>query len=406
MEQPGSVFSFLLVLIAIGLAWLAGYRSRFHHFPGLKRSPQQDYFVGLNYLLNDEPDDAIDIFIESLEVNSATLATHLALGTLLRRRGKVDRSITHYQQMLDHGSFSGREQAEIKIQLVRMFIAAGLLDRAERLLEEVMLSTPTLREVALGLAITVFQKEKEWQRALDAATELQKICPSHRKQEIQLQASHYFCELAEAALDAGETETARDELKKATQICRHNVRIYLMLGRLETLAGAPTEAVRALLKVGQFDPAFAGEAAERLRSNLDEAGIDRQPGLLAEEAVAVNDESRQVLERVAIIARLQGADEALNFLLPELQAKPSLSLLTQSISLAAKRDPATQTKVLELSATLLSRHLLNSPHYRCENCGFELKSLHWLCPGCSRWGMVKPLDDLINFVHEDSPSLR
>ena len=136
MEQPTSFFSFLLVLVAIGLAWLAGYRTRFHQFPGLKRSSQQDYFVGLNYLLNDEPDDAIDIFIEALEINSDTLATHLALGTLLRRRGKVDRSISHYQQLLEIGNFSGREQCEIKIQLARSFISAGLLDRAERLLEE------------------------------------------------------------------------------------------------------------------------------------------------------------------------------------------------------------------------------------------------------------------------------
>lgn len=401
MEQPTSVFSFLLVLIAIGLAWLAGYRSRFHHFPGLKRSPQQDYFVGLNYLLNDEPDDAIDIFIEALEVNSDTLATHLALGTLLRRRGKFDRSISHYQQLLDSGNFSGREQSEIKIQLVRSFISAGLLDRAERLLEELMNTPPVLREVALGLAITVFQKEKEWQKALAAATELQKVCASHRRPEIQLQASHFYCELADVALKAGDLELAREELKKALQTCRHNVRIYLMMGRLESMAGAPKEAVKALLKVGQFDPAFAHEAAEELQLNLQKAGIDRQLGGLADDGAEEGSEARQILDSVADIARQQGEDEALNFLLPQLRAKPSLSLLAQSLALAAKREPRTQSRVLELGASLLGQHLLNSPHYRCENCGFELKSMHWLCPGCSRWGLVKPLDDRISYNHEN-----
>src|SRR5690606_33297719 len=97
-----SILVFLVLLtLALGIAWLAGYRSRFRKMPGLKRSPDQDYFVGLNYLLNDEPDDAIDIFTAGLELNGDTLATHLALCTLLRRRGKVDRAIAHNQQLLD-----------------------------------------------------------------------------------------------------------------------------------------------------------------------------------------------------------------------------------------------------------------------------------------------------------------
>ena len=395
------MFSFLLVLIAIGLAWLAGYRSRFHHFPGLKRNTQQDYFVGLNYLLNDEPDDAIDIFIEALEVNSDTLATHLALGTLLRRRGKVDRSIAHYQQLLDSASFSGREQSEIKIQLVRSYIAAGLLDRAEKLLEDLVKTPPAIREVALGLAISIFQKEKEWLKALAAATELLKICSSHIRSEIQLQASHFHCERAELEMRTGNLDAAREELRKAIQICRHNVRIYLMQGRLESLVGAPREAVRALLKVGQFDPAFAHEAAEDLRISLQQSGMDKQMSGLMEEKGELHSESRQILDNVAGIARQQGADEALNFLLPQLKARPSLSLLSQSLSLSVKQDSRMQSRVLELGSSLLNQHLLNSPHYRCENCGFELRSMHWLCPGCSRWGMVKPLDDRISYSHED-----
>lgn len=401
MGQSYSVFTFLLVLIAIGLAWLAGYRSRFHSIPGLKRSPQQDYFVGLNYLLNDEPDDAIDIFIDALEVNSETLATHLALGTLLRRRGKVDRSISLFQQLLTNQEFSGREQHEIKIQLVRSFIAAGLLDRAEKLLEELVNSPPAIREMALGLAINIFQKEKEWQKALAASVELQKVCAPQLKQEIQLQASHFYCELAELAIKSGQWEQARIELRKALQTCRHNVRIYLMQGKLESRAGFPKEAVRALLKVAQFDPAFAHEAAEELRANLLKSEVDRATTVYSDEDVDSGVGSRQTLNEVAGILRQHGEEEALSFLLPQLRAKPSLSLLAQSLALAAKRDSKVQASVLELGAGLLQQHLQNSPHYRCDNCGFELKSMHWLCPGCSRWGMVKPLDDRMSYHHED-----
>ncbi|MEY3659207.1 MAG: hypothetical protein RLZZ169_32 [Pseudomonadota bacterium] len=401
MGPAQSIFTFLLVLIAIGLAWLTGYRSRFQRFPGLKRSPHQDYFVGLNYLLNDEPDDAIDIFIEALEVSSDTLATHLALGTLLRRRGKFDRSIALFEQILANPAFSSREQCDIKIQLVKSFIAAGLLDRAERLLEELTNSPPATREVALSLAISVFQKEKEWQKALAANVELLRICRPEVHPELQLQASHFHCELADLAMKAGDLELARLELRKALQTCRHNVRIYLMQGQLEARAGVPREAVKALLKVGQFDPAFAHEAAEELHNNLQKSELDRSLPVILGDGAASPHDARQVMQEMASIARQQGNDEALAFLLAQLRTRPSLTLLAQSLAMAAKRESKLQTAVLELCALLLQQHLQNSPHYLCGNCGFELKSLHWLCPGCSRWGMVKPLDDRMSYHHDD-----
>jgi lipopolysaccharide assembly protein B len=399
MAQPNSFFSFLLVLVAIGFAWLAGYRSRFQRIPGLKRSPQQDYFIGLNYLLNDEQEDAIDVFMETLEINAGTLTTHLALCTLLRRRGEVDRSISRLEQLLTH-AFSTREHSEIKVQLARSFIAAGLLDRAEKLLDELVSGPPAIREVALGLAISVFQKEKEWDKALAASAELLKICSPHLRQDFQLQASHFYCELAEMAMKVEVLDEARAHLKNAMQLCRHNVRVYLMQGRLESRAGASKEAVKALLKVGQFDPAFMHESAEELRTNLLKAGVDKNVSSFLEEE-GVSSDSRAILDNVAGIEKQLGPEEAVNFLLPQLRAKPSLSLLSQLMALTVQGDSKRQSQVLELGSSLLNQYLHNSPHYRCENCGFELKSLHWLCPGCSRWGMVKPLDERISYHHEN-----
>ena len=174
-----------------------------------------------------------------------------------------------------------------------------------------------------------------------------------------------------------------------------------MQGRLESMAGFPRDAVKALLKVSQFDPAFSHEASGELRNSLQLAGMEKQIEGLAEAESELSSESRQILDTVASVARQQGEDEALNFLMPQLRTRPSLSLLAQALALSVKRDARTQTRVLELGSTLLAQHLHNSPHYRCENCGFELKSMHWLCPGCSRWGMVKPLDDRISYSHED-----
>ncbi len=397
MEQSSPYLFVLLMVVALGLAWLAGYRSRFRKLPGLRRNPEQDYFIGLNYLLNDEPDDAIDIFIDALELNSNTLATHLALCTLLRRRGKVDRAIEHGQRLLADQGFGLRESNEIRINLVRSYLAAGLLDRAERLLEELKRGSPAVREAALGLAITVYQMEKDWAQALQATLELLNICPAARRGELQAQAAHFHCELAELALEHNDRAAARNELKKAIAINRNNVRIYLLLARIELAEGNSVDALRTLQKVQQYDEAYAGEASAAMLECIENAAADPQALRVLDEILGTEPGSRQLLARVAVVRREKGNTAALRLLQQSLAAYPSLGVLARLLDTAAK-EAGEQQAVLQQSAFVLEQHLHNCPQYRCDNCGFDLKHLHWLCPGCSKWGTVKPLEDNISSV--------
>lgn len=397
MQQISPFLFLLLMAFALGLAWLAGYRSRFRKLPGLKRNPEQDYFIGLNYLLNDEPDDAIDIFIDALALDSNTLATHLALCTLLRRRGKVDRAIEHGQFLLSDTSFGLRESNEIRINLVRSYLAAGLLDRAEKLLEELKRGSPAVREAALGLAITVYQMEKDWAQALQAALELLNICPAAKRAELQAQAAHFHCELAELALAQQDRTAARNELKKAIAINRSNVRIYLVLARIEMADGNVHEALKTLQKVQQFDEAYAGEASAAMLECIEHAGADPEALRLLEGSPGAEPGSRQLLAKVAVARKEKGNAAALRLLQESLAAYPSLGVLARLLDTAAK-EAGQQQGVLQQSAFVLDQYLQSCPQYRCDNCGFDLKHLHWLCPGCSRWGTVKPLENNISTV--------
>lgn len=397
MQQLPPFVFLLLMAFALALAWLAGYRSRFRKLPGLKRNPELDYFIGLNYLLNDEPDDAIDIFIDALELNSNTLATHLALCTLLRRRGKVDRAIEHGQYLLADPSFGLRESNEIRINLVRSYLAAGLLDRAEKLLEELKRGSPSVREQALGLAITVYQMEKDWAQALQAALELLNICPAAKRAELQAQAAHFHCELAELALAQNDRAGARAELKKALAINRSNVRVYLMLARIEMMEGRVLDALKTLQKVQQYDEAYAGEASAAMLECIEQAGADPEALRLLEGSPGADHGSRHLLARVAVARREKGNAAALRLLQQSLAAYPSLGVLARLLETAAK-ESTDQQDVLQQSAFVVDQYLQSCPQYRCDNCGFELKHLHWLCPGCSKWGTVKPLENNISSV--------
>ncbi|MES2624333.1 MAG: tetratricopeptide repeat protein [Pseudomonadota bacterium] len=395
--QISSPILILLVLLGLCAAWLVGYRSRFRKFPGLKRRREQEYFIGLNYLLNDEHDDAIDIFIGALAISSGTLETHLALCTLLRRRGEVDRAISHCQYLVENKDFTPRELGIIKLNLVRSYIAAGLYDRAENLLAELQNASPPIKAEALSLAITAYQMVKDWGQALNAAKELLKICAAGKRPELQLQTSHFHCELAEIAMNLNDLPSARDELQKALQINRNNTRIYMLIGKIETLSGNYQEAVRVLQKIEQQDANFAGEVTAALLDNMQKAGMDTQISWMLDAAQSGNHGAKQLREIVTAVDKRRGNEAALDLLKHHLYKNPSMEMLAQTFSYATNAAPADQQEVLEKGAALLSMHVHNCPHYRCENCGVELKNLYWLCPGCSKWGMVRPIEGKVSY---------
>jgi len=389
MDLAAILVTFPVLVLLLGGVWLSGYRSRFKRIPGLRRSPERDYFIGLNYLLNDEPDDAIDIFISALEVRSATLETHLALGTLLRRRGKVDRAIAHSQKLLESSQFAAEQIAKIELNLVRSYIAAGLLDRAEHLLTGLKKTDGVVREAALELAITVFQKEKEWQQALDAAVELLETCPATRHAGLQLQCSHFHCELAEIALGLGDFDQARELLGSAAAISRANVRIHFLQARVDAAQGAWQESVRHLRKIPCHYPDFAGEACAPLLSALQAAGMEKQLLELLDTASEGGVDSRLLPALIPVLKEKKGENAALHLLQAQLHLNPSLNLLAEALDLAARNVQGADVTVQ--AAVILRQYLQQCAHYRCENCGFELRTLHWLCPGCSKWGVIKPL---------------
>lgn len=389
---------FMLALLLI--SWLLGYYARNRRLPELRAVPDADYFTGLNYLLNDEPDDAIDVFIDALEVSSSTFETHLALGKLLKRRGKVDRAIEHYQQLLALQRFNTRQTGEIKIHLIRCFIAAGLLDRAEALLDEMKQGNTTFRADALRLGIMVHQIQKDWHLALDDALELLKITPLQRRHELQLQASHFHCELAESLLAAGENDKARAETYKAMQQFKANVRPYMLAARIEHEAGNSAEAVSVLGKALHLDPPLYPQIATDLHRYRRAAGMpEEEDGSRNAPERELETNSSYLISVGHWLSQEAGHEAALAHFQSALGHAPSIPLLAETMKLSAASACA-QTPVLKQGAAVLEHFMEGNPHYRCENCGFELRNLHWCCPGCNCWGMVRPIDDLIPGIEQ------
>ncbi len=377
---------YILLVLALSAAWYSGYRSRGGNTSLPWRKNEQDYFVGLNYLLNDEADQSIDSFIASLEVNSSTLESHLALGALLRRRGKVDSSISVFQKLLADSGLDDQSLNKVKLGLIKSYVSAGLLDRAERLIDELKIADVELRYAALLQGLIVYQLEKEWLKAIMIANELLNICSSTQRQSFQLKASHFYCELAEKEMALQHYNQAREYLGKASAKSRQNVRVNLLTGKLEIAQGHYQKAIKALLKIASQDAAFKAEGFDLLIQAYQASGQEPELERYIEQCRQDKPSPALLLKVVCYIENSQGKKKAREIVLQHLAQRPSIELLGQAILLDAEAEKQNSAR---LFSSTLDDFLKGRASYQCQNCGFELHKLHWLCPGCNEWGFVK-----------------
>jgi lipopolysaccharide biosynthesis regulator YciM len=386
------ILLYLLLLAALALGWWLGRRSNLTDDKRRRagKSPSKDYFIGLNYLLNDEPDDAIDIFIDSLEINSSTLQTHMALGTLLRRRGKVDRSIAVYHDLLGRGGFSADELQEIKINLVQSYISAGLLDRAEHLLGELRKEKGNIKIKALIQSAHVYQLERDWEKGIQALTELLKVCSPTKRQEYQHLSSHFYCELAEQELDGERMSRAREYLQEAISMDKANVRVSILRGKLEAQCGNYDKAIKFYLQVRKQDPAFMADVFSPLLACYGKAGKEKELNKFIKSCREDDSNATVLLGLAGFLEKEEGNHAAMSFLLRKLESKSSLRLLQRALGLQ-ESDGTPAIREFALYQRVLNDYIDSKAQYRCQNCGFEMKTLHWHCPSCSHWGSVKHL---------------
>ncbi len=386
---------YFVLLLAVIAGWLLG---RFSNRRGARKSRNRstedifsDYFVGLNYLLNDEPDEAIDTFIRGLEVNSETVETHLALGALLRRRGKVDKAIKVHQTLLARPGLPQHIVDATRLQLANDYIAAGLLDRAERLLNEILAENGPAQWEALSHLITIFQTEKEWRKAIDATRQLLSDSAHRSNQEIRSRGAHYCCEIVEELLTDQQFNQAREWIKKAFTFDRYSVRATLLLADIELQLGNHRAAQRELLRVCHNNSDFTGEVLLPLEKCYEELDQIKDYDRLLREMLSKKKDIQLALALARLIRSTEGEQIAIQFLLRQLESAPHLAGIHAALSMQIGQTGGELQNSLQRLSKALETLVGKRPHYRCENCGYEAKSLNWNCPSCKKWDKMKPV---------------
>jgi lipopolysaccharide assembly protein B len=363
------LLTWALVVAALVLGILAGHFGWGKRWPASLGKLHPDYLTGLDYLVTEQPDRALDMFLKLMDANADTIETHFALGSLYRRRGEVERAIRIHQSLLARATLAPEHREQALLALAQDYLRAGLLDRAEGLFQQVS-EVPRLRASALDALRLVYERQHDWLQALGAFRQLARI----KAAPPRIVAAHYLCELATLAIERGDTTDARRLLREAREEATPIPRAALLRAQIAERDAQPELAERLLRQALTESPELLQEELPHLLKLVQPQARDTVLAELVAQAESRGFSELKRLVFAAIAADLVGAQP-----------------LRTSIESVFSQDPTLQAvwragpAHYERTAHEIGALLAHAEKYRCNECGFSGRSFYWHCPACHSW---------------------
>jgi lipopolysaccharide biosynthesis regulator YciM len=369
--------------VFFGLGWLAA-RVDINQLVSESRALPRGYFKGLNFLLNEQPDKAIDAFIEIVILDPETVELHFALGNLFRRRGETERAIRVHQNLLARPDLPPEQRTQAQFELGEDYLKAGLLDRAEENFNY-LIDTPYGAQAGRAL-LEIYQREKEWTRAIEAAQSLQQSGAGGRQREI----AQFYCELAQDELVRSQADAAMKLLEQALAADRKSVRATMLMGDAYLLKEDIEGALAAWRRVEHQSVPHVALVAKRLMDGHERVGRMRE-GVNLLRAYLAEAPSIDLLEVVFKgVLDLDGVEAANRLVSDELRRTPTLLGLDKFLEARLMNAPAEIQPELTVVKTLVHSYTQKLARYQCSHCGFKARQFYWQCPGCNRWETYPP----------------
>ena len=373
----------LAIPFFFGLGWIAA-RVDIRQLLSESRTLPRAYFKGLNHLLNDQPDKAIDAFIEIVTLDPETADMHFALGNLFRRRGEIERAIRVHQNLLARPDLPLEQRTQAQYELGMDYLKAGLLDRAEETFNGLVESSYAVQ--ARRALLEIYQREKEWSRAIDAASGLQSSGAGARQKEI----AQFYCELAQDALVRNDNADALALLDKALHADRNSVRATMLLGDALLAQGDVEGALTVWKRVEQQSVPHVALVAGRLMDGYRRVGRP-QEGVNLLRSYLLEASSIDLIEVIfKAVVELDGVDAAHQLVVDELRRNPTLLGLDKLLEARLMDAPAHVWEELSMVKNLIHGYTAKLARYQCSHCGFKARQYYWQCPGCNHWETYPP----------------
>ena len=388
---------FLLLPIAAAYGWYMGHRSAKKDQEDISNKLSRDYVAGVNFLLANQTEKAVDLFLDMLqkqenenEIDSnSQFEAELTLGNLFRSRGEVDRALRIHQALDSSPHYTFEQKLLAKQQLARDFMAVGFFDRAEHLYI-LMVDEPEFAEGALQQLALIYQKTKEWKKAINVAEKLAKISPNSH----QIELAHYYCEYVKNLPDESK-EDPKQILLQALAVSPTCVRASMMLAELSIKQKDYQSAVHFLENILTQNPDYIGEVLHRLKFCYQQLNQRGNFELFLIKASREKNNSAVALMLADLIEEKDGRAAAQLKLYQQLQQNPATPIFHRFIQYQIDDAEKGRGKdSLILLHKMVGERIKQTFGYRCSNCGYQTHKLIWCCPSCRQWETIKPVSSI------------
>jgi lipopolysaccharide biosynthesis regulator YciM len=373
----------LVFPLFFGMGWLAAridIKELITESSALPRS----YFEGLNFLLNEQQDQAIEAFIEVVKVDPQTIELHFALGSLFRRRGEVDRAIRMHLNLVERADLDEEKKQQALFELAQDYLKAGILDRSEDAFQR--LHGTAYEKEALEFLLEIYQKEKDWLKAIDISQQFTALTGESRGKL----AAFFFCELAAGELAHQQNEAAVVHLEQALHVNPQAVRANIMLGDMVLAAGNAAQAIEIWQQVEQQDAQYLPLVAERLLQAYRHIG-NEAAGVKLLQTYLQNYPSLDLMNVLfSAVVQRDGAEAAYQLVRNELKRNPTLLGLDKLLEARLLEISGERRADIELVKKLVHSRTRSLAMYRCGHCGFKARQFYWHCPACHSWESYSP----------------
>lgn len=365
---------FLLLPVAAAYGWFMGRNSEKQKELKGRASVTKNLSSGLNFLLTDQEDKAIEQLLQLLDVEAATIDTYLALANLFRRRGDWDKAIRIHEKL--HQLKLPKQQAQkIQFELAKDYFSAGLYDRAEPLLSA-LVQAESIREAVLKQLFSLFTATHEWQKAMD----FRAVVEQTESRSLRIAVANFSCE-------AWRKEPAPSGAYRLL-IQRYPVSLRPKYELAKKLIAEEefSEARELLLAILQQRPQWAAELLPLVQQTTPEP---------AEWLTLLTELSRKhknisaTAELAQFYADEHHLQQAENLLTDKLRQQPNIRLFLKFIQIRRLQNPS-EPHLAEIEQ-MVQAYLDTKVLYHCRNCGFKTKQPYWLCPSCQQWETVEPM---------------
>lgn len=381
---------FLLLPVAMGYGWFMGRNSVKQNQHNVKQDLSIKYSTGINYLLSNQQDKAIEYLLETLTVEDDTVEAHFAMANLFRKRGELDRALKVHEHLVRQKHLPSKAKEQAAFELGKDFLSAGLYDRAEAMFEK-LLKSKRFNVKSLTFLMQIYQSTKDWQQGVA----LKKVIIKTKDKKLLHVLANFYCELANQALEADKFIDVIELLEEALVYDANSCRANWLLAKIYENHQQYNEACLCYKAIYSQDSEFFPDVILPMERCYKALNAEGEFIKFIKKVYDESGSTSALINYLSHVEQKHGHKKAQEYLLSALKRRPTIKGFKHFIKMQMNETNQTQDQeALDMIKELISAYLNVKPRYNCRNCGFNSATHYWACPSCHDWEQLKPVRGL------------